>query len=374
MTTVPVPTRRSLEASVAAVASSVDGRRFTFQWSIHDLSVKVGGYASIDGRLGQVHAVEAAWVEGPELLAAVSAEMTDAPNLRIALARGHGVIVDGDGTPFHDLAIARADAATVAEWLERTRPGRASLDVGELSLRPGVRFALDAGGFDRHTFFCGQSGSGKTYALGTILEQLLLQTSLRLVILDPNSDFVRLGEPRDGVDEGVAARYQQAAAGLVVRSVGRGPERLHVRFRDFDPVEQAAVLRLDPIRNRDEYGALVEILEGGLKSPFTSAGELAERLATAEGPEFRALASADAKSRPSPMAGVVDRGSGLAPGSCRSRWAARTRRRPGISRVSRGEGDRGRGSARRTLAPTCGARAGAHRHRRGTQRVPTRAE
>ena len=53
-----------------------------------------------------------------------------------------------------------------------------------------------------------------------------------------------------------------------MRTVGRGPERLHVRFRDFDPVEQAAVLRLDPIRNRDEYGALVEILEGGLTSPL----------------------------------------------------------------------------------------------------------
>ena len=62
----------------------------------------------------------------------------------------------------------------------------------ELLLEPGVRFSLDAGGFDRHTFFCGQSGSGKTYALGTALERLLLETTLRLVVLDPNLDFVRL--------------------------------------------------------------------------------------------------------------------------------------------------------------------------------------
>jgi hypothetical protein len=87
VTTARVPTRSSLEASVAAVASSVDGRRFTFQWSIHDLSVKVGGYASLDGRLGQVHAVEAAWVEGAALIAAVTEEVTDASHLRIALAR-----------------------------------------------------------------------------------------------------------------------------------------------------------------------------------------------------------------------------------------------------------------------------------------------
>ena len=70
--------------------------------------------------------------------------------------------------------------------------GRARLPVGELRLAPGVPFALDAGGFDRHTFFCGQSGSGKTYSLGVVLEQLLLETSLRIVILDPNSDMTRL--------------------------------------------------------------------------------------------------------------------------------------------------------------------------------------
>jgi DNA helicase HerA-like ATPase len=235
--------------------------------------------------------VDAAWVEGPELVGAVDADVADASNLRIALARGHGVVLESDGEPFHDVPIARADAGRVATWLDHIRPARASLDVGELSLRPGVRFGLDAGGFDRHTFFCGQSGSGKTYALGTVLEQLLLQTSLRVVILDPNSDFVRLRDVRAGVDEAVAERYREASDGVVVRTVGSGPDRLHVRFRDFDPVEQAAVLRLDPIRNRDEYGALVEILESGLQSPFTTTGDLADRLAAAEGPEYRALAT-----------------------------------------------------------------------------------
>jgi DNA helicase HerA-like ATPase len=291
MTTSPSTSRRDLEASVSAVASSVDGRRFSFQCSIHDLALKAGGYASIDGRLGQVHAVEAAWVQGPELVAAVAHEVADASRLRIALARGHGVVLDGDGTSFHDAAIVRADTESVAGWLDRTRPRRASLDIGELILRPGVRFGLDAGGFDRHTFFCGQSGSGKTYALGTILEQLLMETSLRLIVLDPNSDFVRLGEIRESVREDVAARYRDAADGVVVRTVGSGPDRLHVRFREFDPADQAAVLRLDPIRNREEYGALVDILEGGLQSPFTTAGDLAEQLAAAEAPELRALAT-----------------------------------------------------------------------------------
>jgi DNA helicase HerA-like ATPase len=284
--------RRALESTVAPVASSVDGRRFTFQCSIHDLALRPGGYVSIDGRLGQVHAVEAAWVEGPELVAAVTAEVADASHLRIALARGHGIVLDEDRRPFHEAPIAPADGAAVAAWLDDVRPARAALDVGELCLTPGVRFALDAGGFDRHTFLCGQSGSGKTYALGTILEQILQETSLRIVVLDPNSDFVRLGAIRPDVDAARAARYREAASGLVVRRQAEiAAERIHVRFLDFDPVEQAAVLRLDPIRNREEYAALVELVEAGLQAGDTSAGSLAQRLTAAEDPETRALAA-----------------------------------------------------------------------------------
>jgi uncharacterized protein len=183
-----------------------------------------------------------------------------------------------------------ADHATVAAWLERARPRRASLDVGELVLRPEVRFPLDAAGFDRHTFFCGQSGSGKTYALGTVVEQLLLQTTLRIVVLDPNSDFVRLDEVRDGVDDALSSRYRQAAAGVVVRRGGAtGADRLHVRFTDCDAAEQAAVLRLDPVRDRDEYGALVDLLERGLGETDTSAPELAERLLAAPSADVQAL-------------------------------------------------------------------------------------
>ena len=85
-----------------------------------------------------------------------------------------------------------------ATHLEETAPRRARLEIGELLLAPGVPFSLDAGGFGRHTFLCGQSGSGKTYSLGVVLEQLLLETDLQIVVLDPNSDFVRLGRAAAG--------------------------------------------------------------------------------------------------------------------------------------------------------------------------------
>jgi DNA helicase HerA-like ATPase len=272
--------RRALEAALPSTASSLDGRRFTFRCSVEGLRLQPGGYVSIGERLGQVHSLELASDEVRE----------GAETVRIDLVRGDGAVLEGGGEPFHEIALEPAGEVAVSAWLERTRPAGAALEVGALILEPGVRFSLDAGGFDRHTFFCGQSGSGKTYALGTALERLLLETTLRLVVLDPNSDFVRLAEVRDDADAAVSDRYRDAAASLAVRTAGaNGHDRLHVRFTDLEGDEQAAVLRLDPIRDRDEYGVLLDQLESGIETGVSDARDLARRLLAASSPHVQAL-------------------------------------------------------------------------------------
>ena len=146
-------------------------------------------------------------------------------------------------------------------WLQRSDRRYAQLQLGELALAPGVPCLADAGGFNRHTFLCGQSGSGKTYSLGVILERLLIETDLRVVVLDPNSDFVRLGDVRGGADPALAKRYQEAARGVAVYSSdASGGRRLRLHTAEIDPATQAALLRLDPIQDREEYAALAELL------------------------------------------------------------------------------------------------------------------
>jgi uncharacterized protein len=258
--------RRALEASVLPLATSVDGRRFSFQASLHGLELQVGGYVVLESggtpRLGQVLALQLDRQLGTELtLPAVA----DAPQARaevqIRYARGEGVIVEGDTAPFHDAMIRAAAGAEVQEWHERSKRPYARLRLGELALAAGVPCLADAGGFNRHTFLCGQSGSGKTYSLGVILERLLMETDLRLVVLDPNSDFVRLGEVRAGADPALAERYKDAARGVAVYSArASGGRRLRLHAADVDPAAQAAALRLDPIDDREEYAALAEFL------------------------------------------------------------------------------------------------------------------
>lgn len=65
----------------------------------------------------------------------------------------------------------------------------ASLEVGNLLANRAVPVVFSGAGFNRHTLMVAQSGSGKSYALGIILEELLARTSLRLAVIDPNGDY-----------------------------------------------------------------------------------------------------------------------------------------------------------------------------------------
>jgi hypothetical protein len=249
--------RDALEASIRPLATSVDGRRFEYQSSLYGLELEAGGYVTLESggesRLGQVLSLEMKQRETSTL---------DRPgSVLIRVASGAGTLLETGGPPFHDALVRPATSDEVAGWLERTRPARARLDVGELALARGVPCALDAGGFGRHTFMCGQSGSGKTYSLGVLLERLLMETSLRIVVLDPNSDYVHLGEPRADAPSGLSARYGDATGGVAVRSGTGGPAGIRVRFRDLSSAHQAAALRLDPLADREEYGQLTALLE-----------------------------------------------------------------------------------------------------------------
>jgi uncharacterized protein len=280
--------RSELERGVLPLATSVDGRQFTFQASLHQLQLQTGGYVVLedeggDSRLGQILTMRPDSALAPDLgIEGLNSSML------MRFARGEGVILDGDLRPFHDALARPAEPSEVDSWLAQVRPNRSALSIGELLLAPGVAAALDSGGFNRHTFMCGQSGSGKTYSLGLVLERLLVGTSLRMIILDPNSDYVRLSEVREGADPAVAAEYAAAARGVSVWQNDPGAAHpLQLQFVDVDPAAQAALLGLDPIRDREEYAALSGILATGEKGSAVISGP--DALLSSENPDTRRL-------------------------------------------------------------------------------------
>src|SRR3712207_4545968 len=195
-----------------SVAYSTDGRTFGYEAPL-SLTIPVGSYVALTAQgggqyLGQVVTKEVSVRDGAEIgleldpsLSAllpegVSFSSSHTYPLQRRYAHGSGVILgkmeQGSCVPttdeggFQSADLAPAGENLVAAYL--AAQGRAKLDVGRaLYTGAWVRVPLRAEGFDRHTFLCGQSGSGKTFALGVILERLLLQTNLKIVILDPNS-------------------------------------------------------------------------------------------------------------------------------------------------------------------------------------------
>lgn len=121
----------------------------------------------------------------------------------------------------------------------------------------GAPAELNPAKLNRHTFWCGQSGSGKTYALGVLLEQVLLHTKLPLVVLDPNSDFVHLGGVRDTVDADTAATLR--SRDIRVFHPGGHQGALHARLRDLPVRSRAAILGLDPAGDAELYNEMLHV-------------------------------------------------------------------------------------------------------------------
>lgn len=166
------------------------------------------------------------------------------------------------------------------------RRGAPLLRVGSLlNIVQPVRVKLIPNELKRPTGLFGQSGSGKSYALGVIVEELILKTYANVVVLDPNGDFVRfMGKLRElkemndpssksPVTQDELAEYQQMHAEKAERIVilsadGSAPGATPIVLRpgDLDAREMAAALSLDPVRDEDEYYLLakarVELGEG----------------------------------------------------------------------------------------------------------------
>jgi len=292
--------------SVAQVAYSTDGRTFNYEAPL-TLSIPVGSYVHLtidtgEEYLGQIITKDIIQSEGAEISydidekyqAALPEGLKNAGTrgrLRLRSLAGSGVllarIVDrafmetSNTDAFRSATISLADSTLVDRYLADAGRKRAALPVGKaLYVEGEASVQLDAGGFNRHTFLCGQSGSGKTFSLGIVLEQILLETELRVVIIDPNSDFVHLNRlrPLDEVNRfrskpfspdeyaQLAERFQQTVAGLRVfrpdSLLDHSDHALRVRFSDLSQPEQGTVLELDPLKDREEYNAFWNIAEG----------------------------------------------------------------------------------------------------------------
>jgi DNA helicase HerA-like ATPase len=207
-----------------------------------------------------------------------------------AMVRGGAILgtLDQDGAvelgtvdPFVGASIERA---TRAVWAALERKRAADMEVGTSRAGPAL---LSSSSFNRHTFLCGQSGSGKSYAMGVLLEQLLIDTELPIVILDPNGDFVGLGNTLATAAPEDRQRLEEAEVRVFRRQAGEDEHLLRSRFATMSVEAKAAVLQLDPLADRTEYHVLSEF---GDQLATRPADEVLSELLESDDPDVRFLA------------------------------------------------------------------------------------
>ncbi len=85
------------------------------------------------------------------------------------------------------------------------------LIIGTETIDPKKLIRLNFGSLLHHTIIVGQSGSGKSYFVARLIEEILLRTSARIVIIDPNGDFRQVDSIDDG-DKGTWKRNEDPFA------------------------------------------------------------------------------------------------------------------------------------------------------------------
>lgn len=95
-----------------------------------------------------------------------------------------------------------------------SREAQSALQVGTLLTRPSVPVALDVNGLRRHAAVIAQTGAGKSYLTGRILE-CLVELGGTILVLDPNSDYVQLRKVANDAERPFASALKTSFADRV---------------------------------------------------------------------------------------------------------------------------------------------------------------
>lgn len=122
-----------------------------------------------------------------------------------------------------------------------TRNVASGIQAGALINRPNVKVALDPNGLRRHLAVIAQTGAGKSYLSGLLLENLL-ELGGTVIVFDPNSDYVRLRQKPDRTATPFASRVEvYRVPGVLGRrypddEIG-GSQQYTIWFSKLDPDE-----------------------------------------------------------------------------------------------------------------------------------------
>jgi DNA helicase HerA-like ATPase len=151
-------------------------------------------------------------------------------------------------------------------------PEEEGLLVGHLITRADVPVYLSVKGFRRHLAIIAQTGAGKSYCAGVIIEELIKKGGT-VVVIDPHADYVLMHMARGGgrheLSDRITIFRNPASPGrLRARDLGRIRE-YGVAFSDLDHSEVCDISGIpEKATNiREAVGRAMETLKGSIYAP-----------------------------------------------------------------------------------------------------------
>ncbi len=168
-----------------------------------------------------------------------------------------------------DSMVYRADEGVIAETLGLRQDG---LYMGRLETNPDIRIFVNPSDLYKHIAVLAQTGAGKSYATGVMLEELLEQ-DYPVVVIDPHGEYHSLAHPNDELAEeakdkfGIDPQGYDCTEYSTDTDINTGAERLAFSSKNLDAKEldqliptnltnsQLEVLynALKELKDRDEY-------------------------------------------------------------------------------------------------------------------------
>jgi len=108
-----------------------------------------------------------------------------------------------------DITAPEADSAVVGDVPEGAEPTRPDIVFGA-TVRGGRPFAVPTEWLQMHTLVVGAAGSGKTVLVKRIVEQCALR-GVSAIVLDPNYDLARFGDPWPNPPDGWTDEHEREA-------------------------------------------------------------------------------------------------------------------------------------------------------------------
>ncbi len=145
-----------------------------------------------------------------------------------------------------------------------------SIEIGTLLYRPNVKVTLDPNGLRRHLAIIAQTGAGKSYLAGLLIEKLV-KLGATILVFDPNSDYVLLRRTSNlkgfsSIAEMVTIyRIPEIPTRFSEVEIG-GIEKFSIKFSELEDEQILEILGIDEkmtnIRNSIEH-ALQELKKEG---------------------------------------------------------------------------------------------------------------